>query len=290
VIRRLAEAVRRRRRPRAEPLGRLVRLPAFGSKILEAGRDVVVYLPPGYGAEPCRRYPVLYVQDGQNLFEPHTAYVRGKHWRLGETAGRLIREGTVEPLLIVGVGNAGGGRIDEYTPTRDARRGEGGKADLYGRFLLEELIPFVDARFRTEAYRRSRGLAGSSLGGLVSLYLALKHPGAFGKAAALSPSVWWDRNRIVRMVRALPERPDLKIWLDIGTEEGRHEVKRARLLRDALAAKGWTPSRLRYLEAEGAVHDEAAWGDRAGEVLAFLFPARPALRGFLSMPKGGPPR
>jgi predicted alpha/beta superfamily hydrolase len=196
----------------------------------------------------------------------------------------------VEPLVIVGVGNAGDRRIDEYTPTRDARRKEGGGADLYGRFLLEELIPFVDTRFPTDRRARARGLGGSSLGGLVSLYLALRHPGSFGKVAVLSPSVWWDRNRIVREVRALPRRADLKIWLDIGTEEGRLEVKRARLLRDALLAKGWRAPRLRYLEALGAVHDEAAWGDRAGDVLEFLFPVRPALSRLLDITKGDPRR
>jgi len=285
VIRRLAQAVRQRR---AGPvsLGRLVRFEGFGSSILETDRDIVVYLPPGYGDEPRRRYPVLYIQDGQNLFEPHTAYVHGKHWRLGETAGRLISEGTVEPLVLVGVGNGREKRIDEYTPTRDERRNEGGRADLYGRFLLEELIPFVDSKFRTAGGPRATGLGGSSLGALVSLYLALRHPGTFGKVAALSPSVWWDRNRIVRMVRALPRRPDVTVWLDIGTEEGRLEVKRARLLRDALRAKGWRASRLRYLEAQGAVHDEEAWGERAGEVLTFLFPSRPILQRLLALTKG----
>jgi enterochelin esterase-like enzyme len=286
VIRRFVDAARKNRQPRLESLGRLVRFPKFSSSILETERDVVVYLPPRYGVDSWRRYPVLYIQDGQNLFDPQTAFVHGKHWRLGETAGRLIRDGNVEPLVIVGVGNAGERRIDEYTPTRDERRKEGGGADHYGRFLVEELIPFVDSRFRTEKRARARGLGGSSLGGLVSLYLALRHPGTFGKVAVLSPSVWWDRSRIVRMVRALPRRADLKIWLDIGTEEGRLEVKRARLLRDALQAKGWKAPRLRYLEVEGAVHDEAAWGDRAGDVLTFLFPARPALSRLLEFTRG----
>jgi enterochelin esterase-like enzyme len=280
VIRRLAEAVRRRQQPPAVALGRLVRFPGFGSSILGTDRDVIVFLPPGYEDEPLRRYPVLYIQDGQNLFDPETAFIRGKHWKLGETAGKLISEGEVAPLVIVGVGNGRERRIDEYTPTRDERRGAGGRADLYGRFLLEELIPFVDSRFRIAGGARATGLGGSSLGGLVSLYLALRHPETFGKVAVLSPSVWWDRSRIVRMVRALPARLDVTIWLDIGTEEGRLEVKRTRLLRDALRARGWKPSRLRYLEVEGAVHDEEAWGDRAGDVLKFLFPSRPALRLF----------
>lgn len=286
MIRRLARAVRRDRREIGRPLGRLVRFSGFASSILETDRDIVVYLPPGYTEAPQRRYPVLYIQDGQNLFDPQTAFIRGKHWRLGETAGKLIREGKVEPLVIVGVGHGRDKRIDEYTPTRDERRKVGGKADLYGRFLLDELIPFVNSRFRTAGGAKATGLGGSSLGGLVSLYLALRNPETFGKVAVLSPSVWWDRNIIIRMVRSLPRRLDLMIWLDIGTEEGRLEVKRARLLRDALSAKGWKAPRMRYLEAEGAVHDEGAWGERAGDVLTFLFPSRPVLSRLLRLTKG----
>ncbi len=286
MIRPLSEAMRRDRHPAVGTLGRLVRFPGFESSILETDREVVVYLPPGYREDSKRRYPVFYFQDGQNLFDPQTAFIQGKHWRLGETAGKLIREGKVDPLVIVGIGHGREKRIDEYTPTWDERRKVGGEADLYGRFLLDELIPFVASRFRIAGGAKATGIGGSSLGGLVSLYLVLKHPETFGKVAVLSPSVWWDRNIIVRMVRALPRRLDVTIWLDIGTEEGRLEVKRARLLRDALRAKGWKAPRMRYFEAEGAVHDEAAWGERAGDVLKFLFPSHPALHRLLGLTKG----
>jgi hypothetical protein len=172
---------------------RLVRHSAFPSRVLERPRDVVVYLPPGYDEEPARRYPVLYMHDGQNLFDPETAFVRGQHWRLGEMADMLIAEGRVEPLVIVGVYHTGHGRVHEYTPTKDARIG-GGEARLYGRLLVEG-SPFIDARYRTDPARERTGLGGSSLGGLVSMFLGLRHADVFGQLAVMSPSVWWGQTR-----------------------------------------------------------------------------------------------
>src|ERR687895_299319 len=104
---------------------------AFRSQFLPDDRDIIVYLPPGYDAVRRRRYPVLYMHDGQNLFEPETAFQKGEHWRVGETASALIESGAIEPLIIVGIANTGRRRIDEYTPTYDRRRG-GGEADAYG--------------------------------------------------------------------------------------------------------------------------------------------------------------
>lgn len=247
----------------------------FHSEHLEHDRDVVVYLPPGYD-ESDARYPVLYLHDGQNLFDPETAF-GGQHWRAGETTTSLIESGSIPPLVIVGISNTGEHRIDEYTPTHDRRRG-GGDADAYGRFIVEELKPVIDAGYRTMAERAHTGIGGSSLGGLVSLYLALKHPGVFGKAAVMSPSVWWDRRAILRDVRraaALSHRPAL--WVDIGTAESRgagsarRVVEDARLLKVGLLKSGWAEGEtLHYEEVEGATHSEQAWGDRFGRVLEWL--------------------
>lgn len=245
----------------------------FRSGLLEKDRDVVVYLPPGYDADPSRRFPVLYLQDGQNLFDGATAFIYGQHWRVGETSDALVRSGEVEPLVIVGIYNAGEKRVDEYTPTHDRRRQIGGQADLYGRFLVEELKPFVDARYRTLADAANTGLGGSSLGGLVSLHLGIKHPHVFGKLAVLSPSIWWDRRVILRKVRHLEEKAALRIWIDVGTEEGAYAVKDAAMLRDALVRRGWVlGDDLKFFEAVGAHHNELAWAERVGPVLRYLFP------------------
>src|SRR5262249_53672230 len=221
------------------------------------------------------RYPVLYMQDGQNLFDPATAFVKGKDWSLGETLEELVDAGAIEPILVVAVSNAGTQRIDEYTPTLDATRKAGGKADRYLRLLTDELKPFVDARYRTRPEPEATGLGGSSLGALASLYVGLRRPDVFGKLALLSPSVWWDGETIVKMVNALPRKPPLSIWLDMGTNEGAEGLAGARRLRDALESKGWAEGRdLAYLEVRGARHDEEAWGRRAGRVLRFLYPRK----------------
>jgi len=249
--------------------------PGFQSAFLEDARDLVVYLPPGYDHEPERRYPVLYLHDGQNLFEGATAFVPGQDWRVDDTAEALIRAGRVEPLIIVGIYNTGAHRIDEYTPTRDRKQKAGGDADLYGRMLREELKPFIDSTYRTLPDPANTGLGGSSLGGLVTLYLGFQHPDIFGKLAVLSPSVWWDGRVILKLVRMTDPKPRLTIWLDIGTREGGNTVRDARALRDELVRAGWKPDGdLRYAEIPEAGHNEASWAARVGPFLEFLFPAQ----------------
>jgi predicted alpha/beta superfamily hydrolase len=242
----------------------------FQSRFLPDARDVTVYLPPGYDAEPARHYPVLYMHDGQNLFDPDTAFTRGEHWRAGETATALINDGRIEPLIIVGIYNTGKRRLHEYTPTEDRRRG-GAEADAYGRLLSEELKPFIDASYRTLQDPHYTGIGGSSLGGLVSLYLGLQKPDVFSRLAVLSPSVWWDRRAILRYVRDAHPKPRLRVWLDIGTAEGRQHVTNLRLLRTGMLKAGWIEGDdLHYEEVDGGTHSERAWADRFHRVLEYV--------------------
>jgi predicted alpha/beta superfamily hydrolase len=211
------------------------------------------------------------MHDGQNLFEPDTAFQPGEHWRLGETAAELIAAGRIEPLIIVGIYNTGEQRIQEYTPTRDARLG-GGQANDYATLIIEELKPLIDRTYRTRPDAASTGLGGSSLGGLVSLHLAFTHPQVFGRLAVLSPSVWWDRRAILKTVRQARSKPDVKIWLDMGTAEGQRGLDDARLLKAALVGLGFRLDvDLRYTEYEGATHSELAWAERVGPMLEWLF-------------------
>ncbi|HEX5706153.1 MAG TPA: alpha/beta hydrolase-fold protein [Pyrinomonadaceae bacterium] len=247
----------------------------FRSKHLAAERDIIVYLPPGYESNKRRRYAVFYMHDGQNLFDGATSFIPGQEWRVDETAERLIRAGQIEPLIIVGIYNAGKDRVDEYTPVRDAKHKAGGRADAYGRMLVEELKPFIDARYRTRRGAADTGLGGSSLGGLVSLHLGLRHPHVFGKLAVVSPSVWWAERAILAEVAALKRKPRLRVWVDTGTEESEEAAPDARRLRDALRAEGWREGfDLKYVEAAGAKHNEAAWAERVEPILRFLFPAQ----------------
>lgn len=246
--------------------------PGFKSRFL-APRDVIVYLPPGYGTEADRRYPVLYMHDGQNLFDSSHM---GMEWQMDEIAERLIAAGQIEPVIIVGVANTEA-RTDEYSPTEIKRwDGEGrigGKADLYGRLLIEELKPFIDKTYRTRPEARSTSLGGASLGGLVSLYLGLKHPDVFGGGLlVVSSAASWDGQMIVKKVEALPARTPHRIWLDMGTREGEPALVAVQRLRDALVAQGWkSGADLRYLEVERGGHDETSWAARVEPMLRFLY-------------------
>ena len=245
---------------------------AFHSAILPNDRVVSIYLPPQYDAEPDRRFPVFYLHDGQNLFDPRTSYVTGHTWRAGETADRLNSDNLAEPLILVGVANTGLHRMAEYTPTRDYRLG-GGEGHLYGRLLTAELKPFIDRTYRTLSDAGHTGLGGSSLGGLITLYLGLEYPGVFSRLAVLSPSVWWNQRSILGFVADAHPRPDLRIWLDIGTAEGTRHVRDTELLYRRLIQQGWKPGvDLQLVKVEGGVHNEDAWAARFDEVLAFLFP------------------
>jgi predicted alpha/beta superfamily hydrolase len=245
----------------------------FPSRVLKNERDLVVYLPPGYEEQPSRRFPVLYLHDGQNLFDGSTSFVPGMDWRVGQTADHVIGIGTVEPLLIVGIYNLGKHRIREYTPTRVPKLG-GGRADRYGKFLIEEVKTFIDNEYRTLRDSAHTGLGGSSLGGLVSLYVGLKFPHIFGRLAALSPAVWWNQRVMHKFAAAVPVQPRPHIWLDIGTREGPQILRDVENFRDVLLRKGWRLGRdLHYERVEGAEHNEAAWSQRVGPVLRFIFPA-----------------
>jgi predicted alpha/beta superfamily hydrolase len=258
---------------RAKDEGRVRHIPRFVSRDLSS-RELVVYVPPGYDSSS-DRYPVLYLQDGQNLFDPATAFA-GQDWRADVTADDLIVQGEIEPTIIVGIYNTGVRRILEYTPTRDSRR-MGGKGERYAMLLAREVKPFIDAAFRTRRTVADTGVGGSSMGGLVSLQAGLLYPHVFGKLALLSPSVWWDQQAILKTIEGyrLTVRP--RIWLDAGTEEGdapEHVIADLRKLRAALMEKGWREGvDLRYSEVDGAGHHESAWAVRFGPVLQYLFPA-----------------
>jgi len=257
--------------------GNIKRHRRFASRILGNRRDVLVYLPPGYRRFSRTRYPVLYLQDGQNVFDAATAF-SGMEWKVDETAERLIRKNLIEPLIIVAVTNMGDDRVHEYAPTRGVINEEAarkkrskGLGRKYGEFLVGELKPYIDRKYRTRRDAEFTGIGGSSLGGLLALSLGLWFPNSFAKVIAMSPAVWWDNEVIVHMVEDLEAKLPLKIWLDTGTREEGWE--RARHLRDALVEKGWIVHRdLQYTERKGGEHSEAAWAERVDPALRFLFP------------------
>lgn len=199
----------------------------------------------------------------------------------GEAAADLIRRGRIVPPILVGIGHAGTKRIDEFTPTRADYPGldgqparSAGDAKRYARFVVNELKPFIDARYLTLPGPRTTSLVGSSMGGLVSLYTALWHPRVFGQVAALSPSLWWDNRVALRDFGSLKRPLDVRLWLDTGTAEPGWEV--VPLFRDALIGAGWTlGENLSYHEFPEADHSERAWAARLPEVLRFLVGREP---------------
>ncbi len=234
-------------------------------------RDVLVLLPPDY-EESERQYPVLYMHDGQNLFDASTSFL-GIEWEVDEALNRLVASGNIEPVIVVGIYNSGTRRLHEYTPVADSQRGGGG-AEAYGRFLVEELKPFIDQEYRTRPGRDFTGVGGSSLGGLVSLYLGLEYPEVFSRWAVVSPSVHWADGEILSRLDETGY-VDSRIWVDMGTAEGPSAITHARRLRDQLEDEGWElGANLRYVEDEGAPHNEAAWARRMPAILEFLYPAK----------------
>jgi len=248
---------------------------AFKSAYLQDDRDVIVYVPPGYDEAPKQTYPVLYLHDGQNLFDGRTSFVKGRTWMVREHADKAIAAGEVEPLVIVGIYNTGDRRLAEYTHEYNWQMG-GGEADKYGDLLTRELMPWIADKYRVRRDRESTGLGGSSLGGLVSLYLGLRHPEVFGRLALLSPSVWWNHKSILGYLNEhapqIWERP--RVWLDVGDHEGQRTLRDVEHLARRLKANGWHPGETMHFEkVHGGTHDEASWAGRVRQMLRFLFPA-----------------
>jgi predicted alpha/beta superfamily hydrolase len=251
----------------------LARLEDVHSPELANRRDVLVALPPSYPGGD-RRYPVVYMQDGQNLFDAATSFAGD--WGLLETLTEHAAAGV--EAIVVGIPNMAGERKDEYGPFSDARHG-GGRGEAYARFIARTLKPLVDREFRTRPGRGDTAVAGSSLGGLVSLYTFLAHPESFGAVAALSPSLWFARGAIFRWARH--RRFDGgRIYLDAGGREPARTMRDARRMRELLIAKGYLPgATLQYVEEPDGAHDETSWGRRIRAAFPFLVAGGPIHQG-----------
>jgi predicted alpha/beta superfamily hydrolase len=241
------------------------RVPA-GAESSRLDRELWIYLPPSYGGGD-RRYPVLYMQDGQNLFDPAASFAGS--WRVDLAMDHAASRG-VEGI-VVGISNGGEDRIAEYSPFDDPK-GSRGRGAKYVEHLTERIKPWVDARYRTLPRREATGVAGSSMGGLISLFAFFTRPDVFGVVAALSPSLWFAGRAIFGLLEAAPFHPG-RVYLDVGRLEGVQTLEDTRRLRDLLLAKGYTRGeRLRYLEDRAGKHEEAAWSRRFRAALPFLLP------------------
>lgn len=247
------------------------------------GRRVWVYLPPDYDTATEARYPVLYMFDGQNVFDTATSFAG--EWQVDETLEAGIAAGDVRPIIVVAVDNSAQ-RLAEYTPWADDQYG-GGQADAHLQAFTDVLVPYIDQAYRTIADPGSRAIAGSSLGGLMSLYTAYEHGDVFGLSAALSPSLWWDDQQM-RMHAQVAGKPGARIYMDMGTLEEDSIVDEdpqngiddnidyLRAMRDVMTTQGFVlDTDLKVVEADGHRHRESYWAMRFPAVLAFLFPPAP---------------
>jgi enterochelin esterase-like enzyme len=255
-----------------------LRIQEFQSRIFRNTRYLRVWLPPGYddGANAQRHYPVLYLNDAQNLFESSTAFA-GVEWGVDETADRLIREGAVPPMIIVGLDHTGKDRHREYMPHPSLHpRILRALGKYYPDFLTKEVMPFVEGTYRAARGPENTGLGGSSLGALIALYTAMVRPALIGRLLLESPSLWASNRQAIKQSRAVRIWPE-KIFLAAGTDEAgdaersRSVVDDVRELGAILRRAALSESRLRLVIQEGAGHNESAWAQRFPEALRFLF-------------------
>jgi len=258
---------------RRTPPGTLEVIPDVYSPELGNRRDILVYLPTSY-ARTDRPYPVIYMHDGQNLFDPTTSFAG--EWGVDQAMARSPRKG--RRAIVVGIPNMGVDRAKEYSPFVDPRNGGGG-GDTYLDYLLRTVKPMIDANYRTLPDREHTGIVGSSLGALISLYAFFRPPHAFGFAGVMSPALWFAEGAIFPYVRHAPPVRG-RVYLDVGTREGTGTLINAREMRDILVAKGYAMGRdLSWVEDKHGMHNEAAWGRRMRHALPFLLAGAGAAAG-----------
>ena len=244
--------------------GRLDVIPEVESRELGNSRDILVYLPSSYDKSD-RPYPVLYMHDGQNLFDPSTSFAG--EWGVDTAMAKAPRKG--RRAIVVGIPNAGIDRIREYSPFVDRRIG-GGLGDAYLDWLEHTVKPLIDERYRTIREPEGTGIGGSSLGGLISLYAFFRAPTRYGFAAVLSPALWFGDSQVFRFVESAGFVRG-RVYLDVGTREGEGTLANAHQMRDLLLDKGYKRGKdLMWVEDKGGMHNEAAWGKRLRSALPFL--------------------
>jgi predicted alpha/beta superfamily hydrolase len=247
------------------PFGKVTIVPGVESPQLKNARSLRIYLPPSYDENAAKRYPVLYMHDGQNLFDAKTA-AYGVEWGIDETVNHLVAVGQMDEVIVVGIDNTPD-RIPEYTPCCDPKYG-GGRLAAYEAFIVDTVKPMIDKTLRTLPGKDNTAIMGSSLGGIASVVIAQHHPDIFSKAGGVSSSFWWNNKALITKIAA---RVPVKFYIDAGTKgDGLEETT---LMRDAMLTQGYTAGTdLFYFTAEGGSHNEKSWAARVEKPLAWFFP------------------
>jgi predicted alpha/beta superfamily hydrolase len=257
-----------------------LRIHPLASKIFNNTRSIRVLLPPGYDATENRskRYPVLYMLDGQNLFDACLSDVSHVEWQLDETVYRLIRENALPEMIVVGVDHAGAKRAYEFLPYRDSFNPDAEQlaGQRFPDFLANEVMSFVNGQYRTLTGHGNTALGGASYGGVATLYALMARPTTFGYGLIESPTIWVGMGQLIRDTAPLVAMPR-KVFMAFGSEEvphGEAEKQVQGFFATVVAnfnAAGYDDRRFRYVYEQGAKHTESAWAKRLPDALKFLF-------------------
>jgi predicted alpha/beta superfamily hydrolase len=248
--------------------GRMENIANFHSATLNNSRNIEVYLPPSYDENPDERFPVIYMHDGQNLWNDADAAF-GVSWRVGQAMDNGAMDASIHEAIIVGIDN-NADRIPEYTPVPDPTDG-GGNADNYLKFIITELKPQIDTKYRTYPDKEHTGMIGSSLGGLLSAYTGVSHPDVFGMIGAMSPSTWWDNFWIINEVTGANNLSG-RMYLDSGDSGTSNDDVTYTAMLDMVYQQ--KPVTLDYLVQAGGQHSEYYWAQRVPGALGFLLGGR----------------
>ncbi len=265
-----------------------LRFHKFKSEVFGNTRTLRVLVPPRYNRNRNQKYPVLYLNDGQNLFQVRTAQTKNSEWGIDETYKDLLAYREIEPIIIVGIDNAGrSGRANEYLPYYDKYLSPpllNPNGKKYPQFLTEEVMSFIEKNYRVKKGAEFTGLGGASYGALISLYTAIKKPKTFGRLLLESPSFYVDEAKILKEAKEATQFPN-KIYIGVGTnEEGKpnctpgdlsHEaVQDVLKLQKILQEKEFEDKNLKVLIEDCATHSETAYGRRFSEAMRFLYPRK----------------
>lgn len=236
-------------------------------KALKRYRRIWVCLPPNYAINPNQRYPVVYLHDGQNVFDAATSFAG--EWKVDEALLSLSTQQGWEPVIAIAVDNGGGERINELTPFRNQTYG-GGQGELYGQAIVEDVKPLIDSLFRTKKDRMNTALGGSSLGGIETLYMGYAWPQVFSKLLVFSPSLWFS-DSLQQYIFAQPQPPDVRMYLLAGSSESATMVSETNSFYNGLISNGFFSSNINKKIVSGGTHSEGFWSQYVKEGLEFLF-------------------
>ena len=243
----------------------------FNMPELGRTRDIWIYLPPDYEDSTSKYYPVLYMHDGQNLFDVITS--SAGEWGIDETLEGFFENAQTEGVIVVGIENGSTHRTQEYSPWEFQYSGEilDGKGDEYVDFIVNTLKPYIGENYRTLSDRENTGIAGSSLGGLISFYAGIKYQDIFGNVIAMSSSFWLADNGILNFLNSINKEFDMQIYLDAGQLENQEMVDNTNDVYDKLLKMDYSQNSLMKVIDEDGQHNEAFWRERFPDAFLWLY-------------------